>query len=41
MSNTASTRGINHLGLTVPDLDATVSFFVDGLGWTVPGGDPT
>ncbi len=40
MSDTASTRGIHHLGLTVPNLEATVTFFVDGLGWSVLGEDP-
>ncbi len=25
-------RGIEHVGLTVPDLDAAVRFFVDVLG---------
>lgn len=28
------TNGINHLGLTVRDLDTTVAFFVSCLGWT-------
>lgn len=28
------TNGINHLGLTVRNLDETVAFFVTGLGWT-------
>jgi len=36
----ARTQGISHLGLTVPDLDATVAFFTEGLGWSVLGGDP-
>ncbi len=34
------TLGIDHLGLTVGDLDASVAFFVDGLGWEVFGGNP-
>ncbi len=34
------TRGINHIGLTVTDLDASVAFFVDGLGWRQAGGIP-
>jgi len=34
------TRGINHIGLTVADLDASVAFFVDGLGWRRAGGFP-
>ncbi len=34
------TRGINHIGLTVRDLDASVAFFVDALGWKRVGGFP-
>ncbi len=34
------TEGVNHIGLAVHDLDATVSFFVDTLGWQQAGGDP-
>lgn len=34
------TQGVNHIGLTVRDLDASVAFFVDGLGWRVAGGVP-
>lgn len=37
---TASTLGIDHLGLTVRNLDQTVSFFTECLGWTVVGGKP-
>ena len=37
---TAKTLGIDHLGLTVRDLDTTVAFFTDCLGWTVVGGKP-
>lgn len=33
-------HGIDHLGLTVSDLEATRAFFVDGLGWDVLGGRP-
>lgn len=33
------TQGINHLGLSVKDLDQTVSFFVDCLGWEETGRD--
>ncbi len=33
------TQGINHLGLSVKDLDQTVSFFVDCLGWQESGRD--
>jgi catechol 2,3-dioxygenase-like lactoylglutathione lyase family enzyme len=29
------TLGIHHLGLSVADLDATVDFFVNCLGWSV------
>ena len=36
----AATSGISHLGLTVPDLDTSVRFFIEGLGWSVYGGDP-
>ncbi|WP_037311006.1 VOC family protein [Ruegeria halocynthiae] len=32
--------GIDHLGLTVSDLAATKSFFVDALGWEEVGGRP-
>ncbi|MES0809083.1 VOC family protein [Roseibium sp. SCPC15] len=28
-----TTQGINHLGLTVRDLDQTTAFFTDLLGW--------
>jgi len=37
---TALTFGIDHLGLTVSDLQKTVSFFVDCLGWKEVGGKP-
>lgn len=33
------TNGINHLGLAVRDLNKTISFFVDGLGWEESGRD--
>jgi len=33
------TRGINHLGLSVKNLDQTVSFFVHCLGWEESGRD--
>lgn len=33
------TNGINHLGLSVKDLNETVSFFVDCLGWEESGRD--
>jgi catechol 2,3-dioxygenase-like lactoylglutathione lyase family enzyme len=35
----AITQGINHLGLSVKDLDQTVSFFVECLGWDESGRD--
>lgn len=34
------TEGINHIGLAVKDLDRSVSFFTDTLGWRTAGGDP-
>ena len=33
------TQGINHLGLSVKDLDQTVDFFVICLGWEESGRD--
>jgi len=33
------TRGLNHLGLTVKDLDTTATFFTDCLGWMESGRD--
>jgi catechol 2,3-dioxygenase-like lactoylglutathione lyase family enzyme len=36
----AETTGFDHVGLTVKDLDASRSFFVDCLGWKVVGGRP-
>ena len=38
--NTIVTEGINHLGLAVKDLERSVSFFTDTLGWRTAGGDP-
>ncbi|WP_299687806.1 VOC family protein [uncultured Tateyamaria sp.] len=35
-----STLGIDHLGLTVSDLQASRGFFVDCLGWEAFGGNP-
>lgn len=41
MSNSnAATRGVHHLGLTVPDLAATRAFFVDELGFEQVGERP-
>ncbi len=34
------TRGVNHVGLTVTDLDSSTAFFVDTLGWRLVGGYP-
>jgi lactoylglutathione lyase len=34
-----ATRGINHLGLSVLDLDRSVHLFVGALGWTESGRD--
>ena len=36
----AVTRGVNHIGFAVRDLEASVGFFVDGLGWRKAGGNP-
>ncbi len=35
------TNGIDHIGLTVLDLETTKNFFCDCLGWTVVGGNPS
>ena len=35
---TASTLGIDHLGLTVRNLEKSAAFFVDCLGWREVGG---
>lgn len=34
------TLGLDHLGLTVADLEASCAFFVDAMGWQVFGGNP-
>ena len=34
------TLGLNHVGLTVSDLESSVAFFRDALDWRVVGGDP-
>jgi len=34
------TLGMNHVGLTVTDLDRSVAFFTDALDWKVVGGYP-
>lgn len=36
----ALTSGIDHVGLTVATLSASVDFFVNGLGWSEKGGKP-
>jgi catechol 2,3-dioxygenase-like lactoylglutathione lyase family enzyme len=33
------TRGVNHLGLSVFNLDKTTRFFTEALGWTESGRD--
>ncbi|MEM7168813.1 MAG: VOC family protein [Pseudomonadota bacterium] len=40
MSEKALTEGIDHVGLTVADLAATLGFFTDCLGWKQVGGRP-
>ena len=37
MTTTALTQGAHHIGLTVPDLSQTRSFFIDSLGFTQVG----
>jgi catechol 2,3-dioxygenase-like lactoylglutathione lyase family enzyme len=37
----SETIGLNHLGLSVDDLQATKSFFVEVLGWQESGYDPS
>jgi lactoylglutathione lyase len=34
------TQGVDHVGLTVSDLEASKNFFVDCLGWREVGGKP-
>lgn len=36
----AKTRGVHHVGLTVPDLTAARAFFVDALGFEQVGENP-
>jgi len=36
----AETTGLNHLGLTVRDLNTTTDFFVKALGWIESASDP-
>ena len=40
MSAHGKTLGIDHLGLTVADLSASLRFFTDALGWEQFGGNP-
>lgn len=40
MASHPLTSGVDHVGLTVADLDATRTFFTDCLGWSVLGGIP-
>ena len=40
MTDSAITHGLHHLGLTVPDLAATRSFFVEALGFRQVGEKP-
>jgi catechol 2,3-dioxygenase-like lactoylglutathione lyase family enzyme len=40
MNSASLTMGIDHLGLTVRDIERTSAFFVDCLGWTKVGGKP-
>lgn len=37
---TAMTRGVHHVGLTVPDCRTTADFFTDTLGFDEVGGNP-
>jgi catechol 2,3-dioxygenase-like lactoylglutathione lyase family enzyme len=39
-NNNARTAGIDHVGLTVSDIELSRRFFVDCLGWTVVGENP-
>ena len=39
-SNKAATRGVHHVGLTVPDLERTRRFFSDALGFEQVGEVP-
>lgn len=38
--NKPITQGIDHLGLSVSDLNASLAFFQNALGWTQVGGNP-
>ena len=41
MTGQPLTRGVDHIGLTVRDLNVTRDFFVHGLGWTQVGERPS
>lgn len=38
--NKVMTKGVNHLGLTVKNLQASADFFINTLGWKKAGGFP-
>jgi catechol 2,3-dioxygenase-like lactoylglutathione lyase family enzyme len=40
MTGQPLTSGIDHIGLTVRDLNVTRDFFINGLGWTQVGERP-
>jgi|TARA_R110002072_G_scaffold12038_4_gene53007 catechol 2,3-dioxygenase-like lactoylglutathione lyase family enzyme len=40
MARQALTHGLDHVGLTVPDLAVSLAFFTGCLGWTEVGGNP-
>ncbi len=40
MTTSISTRGVHHVGLTVPDVAATARFFIEELGYQQRGGIP-
>ena len=40
MSDTAITKGVHHVGLTVPNIDETSRFFIDTLGFSKLGEVP-
>ncbi len=40
MTQQAATRGVHHVGLTVPDLTRTRAFFVESLGFAQVGEKP-
>ena len=41
MENTAKTRGVHHVGLTVPDVEGTATFFTKVLGFREVRRDPS